>query len=73
MENKFFENLSKVSTGTSASLDEAELLQESNSMTFVSLKSVQTQDVAKLINDLQRLIGKLDNATVKLYLNDAGT
>lgn len=74
MENKLFDNLIKIiSSQSSMSLDDGEVLPESKSMTFITLKGVKMEEVPKLVEDLQCLVRMLNKAIVKFYRMGVGS
>lgn len=70
-DNKVLASAIKI-TGSGGGLKAGELLRESKSLNFISLKSVNKDDAPKLVRDLESLIGKLDDAVAGLYREGAG-
>lgn len=70
-DNKVLASAIKI-TGRGVGLEAGELLRESKSLNFISLRSVNKVDAPKLVKDLESLVGKLNDAVAGLYREGAG-
>lgn len=71
--NKVLTSAIKITgNGSGGGLKAGELLRESNSLNFISLKSVSKNDAPKLVKDIESLVGRLDDALAALYREGAG-
>lgn len=73
MENKnIFGNLINITQNTKAILGN-EILRESNSLSFITIKEVDKENVSKLVKDLEKFAVKLDDALSKIYRHEIGS
>jgi hypothetical protein len=71
IENKVFENLIKI-TGNECETEGKEILNESESLEFIKIKKVNEENLPRLVTDLEKLVGKLDETLVKVNRSEVG-
>lgn len=73
MEDKnIFGNLIKITQNNNAII-ENEILRESNSLSFITIKEVDKENVSEFVKDLEKFIVKLDDAVRNIYRHEIGS
>lgn len=73
MEDKnIFGNLIKITQNNNAII-ENEILRESNSLSFITIKEVDKENVSEFVKDLEKFIVKLDDALRNIYRHEIGS
>lgn len=70
-DKNIFGNLIKITQNTNAT-NKNEILRESNSLSFITIKEVNKENFPELMKDLEKFVVKLDDALRNIYQHEIG-